>query len=170
MARPFRGESTQKVDGKGRVSIPASFRRVLAAGDPNCGDGDPAEMVIVYGDHRRKFLECYTIEAIAEVEARIAKMPRGSSARRYMEKMFTGLVWETSVDGTGRLVLPKKLRDKIGIGPDTDAFFIASGDRFQIWHPETYEAEEEGYEEEIDALLPEGEDPLVLLYDGPEAV
>ena len=31
MARRFRGESHHKVDTKGRVSIPASFRRVLEA-------------------------------------------------------------------------------------------------------------------------------------------
>ncbi|MEP4311011.1 MAG: MraZ, partial [Lentilitoribacter sp.] len=29
MARRFRGESDHKVDTKGRVSIPASFRRVI---------------------------------------------------------------------------------------------------------------------------------------------
>jgi len=161
--RPFRGESTQKVDGKGRVSIPASFRRVLAAGDPECSEGQPANMIIVYGDHRRRFLECYTMDAIAEVEERISKMPRGSAARTYMEKMFTGLVWETSVDGTGRLVLPKKLRDKIGLGPDSEAFFIASNDTFQIWNPETYDSLEAAREDEVDTLLPDGADPLTLL-------
>ncbi|MCK4861351.1 MAG: cell division/cell wall cluster transcriptional repressor MraZ, partial [Rhodobacteraceae bacterium] len=32
MARRFRGKSVHKVDAKGRVSIPASFRRVLEEG------------------------------------------------------------------------------------------------------------------------------------------
>ena len=35
MSEAFRGEFTQKVDGKARVSIPAAFRRVLEAGDPD---------------------------------------------------------------------------------------------------------------------------------------
>ena len=34
MARRFRGESVHKVDNKGRVSIPAPFRRILEEGDP----------------------------------------------------------------------------------------------------------------------------------------
>ena len=34
MSRRFRGESHHKVDAKGRVSIPASFRRVIEASDP----------------------------------------------------------------------------------------------------------------------------------------
>ncbi|HKK83893.1 MAG TPA: cell division/cell wall cluster transcriptional repressor MraZ, partial [Roseovarius sp.] len=35
VVRRFRGESHHKVDTKGRVSIPASFRRVLESSDPN---------------------------------------------------------------------------------------------------------------------------------------
>ena len=61
MARRFRGESHHKVDAKGRVSIPASFRRVIEQGDPNFIEGLNPELVIVYGDHRRNYLECYTI-------------------------------------------------------------------------------------------------------------
>ncbi|MEM9123456.1 MAG: MraZ N-terminal domain-containing protein, partial [Pseudomonadota bacterium] len=42
MVRRFRGEFDQRVDGKGRMSIPASFRRVLEQGDPNWSSGgDP---------------------------------------------------------------------------------------------------------------------------------
>ena len=63
MGRRFRGESHHKVDTKGRVSIPAHFRRVLEASDPAWTDGLNPELVIVYGDHRRKYLECYTMEA-----------------------------------------------------------------------------------------------------------
>lgn len=163
MARRFRGESTQKVDNKGRVSIPASFRRVLAAGDPDWSDGHPANLVIVYGDHRRAYLECYTIEAIEEVDDRIAALPRGGAERRYLEKMFNGMSLETSVDTTGRLVLPKKLRDKIGLSTDSEAYFIGSGDTFQIWKSETFETDRTSGEDKLFEDLPEGSDPLVLL-------
>ena len=84
MARVFRGEGLHKVDAKGRVSIPALFRRVLEAGDPDWTEGLTPNMVIVYGDHRRKYLECYTMEAMDEVDRQIARMPRGSLDRRVM--------------------------------------------------------------------------------------
>ncbi len=166
MARRFRGESHHKVDSKGRVSIPALFRRVLEAGDPDWKEGLRPQLVIVYGDHRRKFLECYTIEAIDEVDRRIDAMPRGSMPRRMLERLIHGQSYPTEVDGDGRLVLPQKLRDKIGL--KGEAFFIASGDTFQIWKPETYESEELARTEAWLDELPEDFDPLSLL-DGAEA-
>ncbi len=161
MSRRFRGESHHKVDGKGRVSIPASFRRVLEASDPNYRDGDTPELVIVYGDHRRNYLECYTMEAIDEVDAKIDALSRGSTERKYLQRLFHGQSLPTSVDETGRLVLPAKLRQKIGL--DGEAFFIAAGDTFQIWKPETYEQEEMAKTEEWLDDLPDDFDPLVYL-------
>jgi len=162
LGRRFRGESHHKVDSKGRVSIPASFRRVLEACDPNWQQtGDNPELVIVYGDDSRKFLECYTMEAIEEVDAKIAQLPRGSFQRKLLERMFNGQSLPTTVDETGRLVLPAKLRNKIGL--EGEAFFIASGDTFQIWKPQTYEEVEMAEVEKRMAELPEGFDPLQFL-------
>lgn len=161
VVRRFRGESHHKVDSKGRVSIPASFRRVLEASDPNWTDGLNPELVIVYGDHRRNYLECYTIEAIEEVDGKIARLPRGSMERKMLQRLFHGQSYPTNVDETGRLVLPAKLRDKIKL--QGEAFFIAAGDTFQIWNPETYEAEELSRTEEWLENLPDDFDPLVYL-------
>lgn len=162
MARKvFRGESHHKVDSKGRVSIPATYRRVLEASDPNWRDGDNPELVIVYGDSRRKFLECYTVEAIEEVDAKIAALPRGSKERKILQRLFHGQSFPTNVDETGRLVLPAKLRAKIGL--EGEAFFISAGDTFQIWKPETYESEELAATEDYLDELPEDFDPLELL-------
>lgn len=161
MARRFRGESHHKVDTKGRVSIPALFRRVIEASDPDWKDGLPPELVIVYGDHRRSYLECYTVEAINEVDDKIDSLPRGSMERKMLQRLFHGQSYPTSVDETGRLVLPAKLRAKIGL--ENEAFFIAAGDTFQIWKPETYEVEEAAKTEEWLDELPEDFDPLIFL-------
>ncbi|MFK7746509.1 MAG: division/cell wall cluster transcriptional repressor MraZ [Roseobacter sp.] len=167
MGRTFRGESHHKVDAKGRVSIPASFRRVIEAADPNWTSGEAPELVIVYGDHRRSYLECYTMEAINEVDAKIRALPRGSRERKMLHRLFQGLSFPTSIDETGRLVLPAKLRQKIKL--TKEAFFIAAGDTFQIWEPETYLAEEVAETEEWLDELPDDVDPLVFL-DTPREV
>lgn len=161
MSRRFRGESHHKVDSKGRVSIPASFRRVIEAADPNWSSGDAPELIIVYGDHRRNYLECYTIEAINEVDDKIDALPRGAMERKMLQRLFHGQSFPTSVDETGRLVLPAKLRNKIDL--DGEAFFIAAGDTFQIWKPETYEAEEAAKTEAWLDELPDDFDPLEFL-------
>lgn len=161
MARRFRGESHHKVDTKGRVSIPALFRRVIEASDPDWKENLPPELVIVYGDHRRSYLECYTVEAINEVDDKIDSLPRGSMERKMLQRLFHGQSYPTSVDETGRLVLPAKLRAKIGL--ENEAFFIAAGDTFQIWKPETYEVEEAAKTEEWLDELPEDFDPLIFL-------
>lgn len=166
MVRRFRGEGHHKVDGKGRVSIPAHYRRVLEAGDPMWSEGKTPELVVVYGDHRRRYLECYTIDAANEVDAKIAAMKRGSMERRMLERLFNGQSLLTSVDETGRIVLPIKLRQKIGL--DNEAFFIATGDTFQVWEPGTFEAEELSKTEAWLEEFPEDFDPLTLLDADPE--
>jgi MraZ protein len=140
---------------------------VLEAGDPNWQNGGTPELVIVYGDHRRNFLECYTMQAIDEVDDKIDALPRGSMERKMLQRLFHGQSFPTAVDETGRLVLPAKLRNKIDL--DAEAFFIAAGDTFQIWKPETYETEEKAREEEWLDELPEDFDPMAFLDGKPGA-
>jgi MraZ protein len=159
VARRFRGESDHKVDGKGRVSIPASFRRVIEACDPDWRDDVPPRLIIVYGDDKRTFLEGFTIEAMDEVDEKIARHPRGSAKRKAMERLYNAQSIETVVDDTGRIVLPAKLRDKIGLS--AMAKFVASGDTFEIWEPDAYDASISGglEDEEFDPTV----DPSVYL-------
>ena len=160
MVRRFRGEGLNKVDSKGRVSIPALFRRVIEVCDPAWTEGLHPELVIVYGDNRKKFLECYTIDAIDEVDEKINDLPRGSIQRKMLERLFHGQSFPTSVDDTGRLVIPQRLREKIGI--KAEAYFIGSGDTFQIWSPETFQQDQEKTNAWLQSL-PEEFDPLIYL-------
>ncbi|MEM9851132.1 MAG: division/cell wall cluster transcriptional repressor MraZ [Pseudomonadota bacterium] len=160
MARAFRGESSHKVDSKGRVSIPAAFRRVLEEGDPDWQPGQQPQVVLVYGGKNREFLEGYTLAGMADVDAKIAAMPRGTKARRALEHMFSAQSVQLAVDDTGRLVLSQRLRDKVGI--TGEAIFKASVETFQIWAPDTYETHAAALEDFFDDDDPDF-DPLQLL-------
>ena len=91
VSEAFRGEFNQKVDGKARVSIPASFRRVLEAGDPAAAEGGRPKLVMVYGGPDRQFVECYTIAEMKRVEARIRRIPNFSIIRQLA--ILLSLVW-----------------------------------------------------------------------------
>lgn len=163
MHASFRGEERHKVDAKGRVSIPADFRRVLQSGDPECvGDQNP-RMILVYGPHLKGYLECYTVEAANLVDAQIQRMKRGSPERKLMEACFNGHSKSYVVDDTGRIVLTQKFKDKIALRGT--AYFIATGDTFQIWDADAYEETRAAQIEAALADLPEDFDLMALLPD-----
>ena len=121
--------------------------------DPDWTEGLPPRLILVYGGVTRDYIEGFTIEAMDEVDDKISKFPRGSAKRKAMERLYSAQSIETVVDDTGRIVLPAKLREKIGL--NGIARFVASGDTFEIWQPEAYEAsvaalDEEGYDPALD--------------------
>jgi len=165
VARRFRGSETFKVDAKGRVSIPAAFRRVIEASDPDWREGLRPNIVIVYGFDSWNWLEVYTIEAIQEIDAQIAAMQRGSTERLMNEELMHGRAMDAQIDDDGRLVLPQKLREKIGL--KDEAFFISAGDYFRIWNPETYQKQAAKRFEKLASAYPEDFDPRSLLPPRP---
>lgn len=165
MARRFRGSETFKVDAKGRVSIPASFRRVIEASDPDWAPTNRPNIVIVYGGPDQNWLQVYTMEAVAEIDAQIDMMQRGSPERAEIEELMYGQSHEAQIDDDGRLVLPQKLREKIGL--KTEAFFVSAGTSFKIWEPAAYEAAQSEIFAERSAKRPKGYDPLVNLPTPP---
>nr|WP_176408612.1 MULTISPECIES: cell division/cell wall cluster transcriptional repressor MraZ [Haematobacter] len=168
MVDTFRGESLNKVDGKGRVSIPALFRRVLDACDPDRKPGDGSGIVLVYGDHRRKFIECYTVREAHRIDRLIARMKTGSPQRRALERLMQGQSFPTQVDDDGRLVLPPVVRERLNLAPGGgEVYFVASGATFQIWHPDAWAEEEAKLRDWLDEQ-PEDFDPLSLLPDEDE--
>lgn len=163
MAGMFIGEHTFKVDGKGRVSIPADFRRELEEGDPLASQTGRPRMVIVYGHDAQKQLNVYTYEGYRTLAADIAALPRGSRQRKIMQSLILNKARPTEVDSDGRLVLPQALRDKIGL--DGTAYFGGMGETFEIWKPETFEAENAAVTDKWLEEQGDDFDPLSLLSE-----
>lgn len=166
MAKWFRGESTNKVDGKGRVSIPAPFRRVIEDGDPEWTSGLQANFVIVYGRPGKKCLECYTMNGIEEIDQKIARLPRFSKKREAFHRLFHTQSVPATLDETGRIVLTGKLREMTGISDE--AVFAGMGDFFQVWEEGAYQADQASLMAAIDEELGEDGDLFALLDEMPE--
>ncbi|HBQ36692.1 MAG TPA: MraZ-like protein [Rhodobacteraceae bacterium] len=144
------------------MSIPADFRRVLEAGDPDFPEKSPtARMVVLYGPHLKNYLQAYTIDDMVEIEAGIRALPRGSVERKQASRMILGKSWETEVDRDGRIVLPKDRRAQINL--DGLSTMVAMGDHFEIWNAATYSSQEAAEAEAYLDQMPENFDPMSLL-------
>lgn len=138
MQAAFRGTFDQKVDGKGRVSVPSELRDVLFKGDPNCPENPLPRLVILYGPHLKGYVQAYTIDGMTRVQEMIDALPYGRE-RKQKQALILGFSWDGSIEKDGRVLMPKHIRDKLGLSKE--AVFTGRGDHFEIWDKATYEAE-----------------------------
>ena len=165
MVLSFTGEHTQKVDGKGRMSIPADFRRVLESQDPDWTDGLNPRMYLLYGDHLRNELHVYTVAQFGKLVDNINNMKPGSVAKKKLSHLYIGQSMKMEIDKDGRTVMPIRQREKLGL-KDGELYFRGVGDHFEIWKAETFNA---SVAEDMTSWLDEqGDDfdPLSLLDEG----
>ena len=162
MVLSFTGEHTQKVDGKGRMSIPADFRRVLEASDPEWTPGLSPRMYLLYGDHLKNQLHGYTVDEFNALAAQIKALPRGSERKQKLSRLIIGQSIKLDVDKDGRTVMPIKQRQKLGL-TEGELTFSGLGDYFEIWKADVFGAE---VSEDLTGWLDgqgDGFDPLILL-------
>ena len=164
MVLGFTGEHTQKVDGKGRMSIPADFRRVLEAGDPDWTPGNNPRMYLLYGDHLKNELHGYTVDEFGALMAQINALPRGDARKKKLSHLFIGQSIKLDVDKDGRTVMPIRQRQKLGL-QDGELYFRGVGDHFEIWKAETFEAEVGHDLQDWLDEQPDDFDPLSLLEE-----
>lgn len=162
MLLSFTGEYPQKVDGKGRMSIPAGFRRVLEANDPDWAEGLPAKLYINYGAHLKQNLRIYSVKAMMKIDAQIQELDEGSELQILLNRLYLGQSEELSIDKDGRIVMPIRHREKLGM-TEGEVTFMGLGNYFEVWKAETYSS---AVTASLDALverLAGGADPLSLI-------
>lgn len=162
MVLSFTGTHTQKVDAKGRMSIPADFRRVLEAGDPDWTAGLNPRMYLLYGNHLKDQLHGYAVDEFSALVADINALKRGSPEKDKLSRLIIGQSIMLEVDKDGRTVMPINQRKKLGL-TDGDLRFMGLGDHFEIWKAETFvDKVEDGLGDWL-ADKGEGYDPLIML-------
>ena len=166
MLQSFTGEFTQQVDGKGRMSVPASFRRVLEANDPDWTEGLPVRLYLNYGAHLKQNLRIYSVRALSRIADRIASLPEGSELQIRLNRLYLGQSEELTVDKDGRLVMPAKRREKLGL-VEGETTLMGLGSYFEVWKSETYEATVADDTEDWLAENAAGVDPLSLIPPAP---
>ncbi len=119
-----------RLDAKGRVSVPASFRAVLSR------EGADALFCLPAPDHPA--LEAGGRSLMAEIEDLIARFPPFSEEREHLATALYGTSESLKIDPEGRVTLSDHLKDHAGI---MDAVaFVGLGHKFQIWAPDRFSA------------------------------
>ena len=127
----FVSHTMLRLDAKGRVSVPASFRAVLAR--------DGFDGVYCYPALDRPALDAGGNALLAEIEALITGFLPFSDQREQFLLALYGTSETLKVDGEGRVVITDVLKTHAGIA-DAVAF-VGLGHKFQIWEPGRFRAE-----------------------------
>ncbi|WP_299820096.1 cell division/cell wall cluster transcriptional repressor MraZ [uncultured Jannaschia sp.] len=160
MKQRFTSTSTHKVDAKGRVSIPAEFRRVLDRGDPDRDPGTNPRVHVLYGDPREPWLTCHSMASFEEIADLLDEMEENDPLLPALNAYYFRHADTLTIDDSGRLILSKSLRDRVGV--DGEAVFAGMGKTFRIHSPDAPQ-------ESVDPLaallgtLPEGTSIASLL-------
>lgn len=124
----FLSTFVNKVDRKGRVSVPATFRAALA--------GQNFNGIVAFRSFKLPALEGSGIDRMEEMSARIDALDEFSEDRDSLASIFAD-AQQLAFDGEGRIVLPESLCQHAGI--TENAAFVGLGRTFQIWEPQQFE-------------------------------
>lgn len=123
----FTGTHTNKVDKKGRVSVPKTFRALF--------EHEGFQGVYVFPSFRQPALEACPESFMERIVDSLEDLPMFSD-----EQDDLSIIIETAqrlaFDTEGRIVVPDDFRSDIGI--DDEVAFIGRGRTFQMWTPQTY--------------------------------
>ncbi|HEX9779810.1 MAG TPA: division/cell wall cluster transcriptional repressor MraZ [bacterium] len=125
----FYGEYEHALDRKGRLIIPARFRQPLK-------DHQIATLFLTRGLDGCLFL--FPESEWRMTEARFKQIPfTKSEGRKFNRLLFSGAA-EVSVDGLGRILVPRPLKEFAQI--QQDVVIVGVSNRIEIWAKEKWQA------------------------------
>ncbi|WP_035236952.1 division/cell wall cluster transcriptional repressor MraZ [Desulfobacter vibrioformis] len=131
----FRSSSCHTIDDKGRLIIPARFRKVLKA------DDDYGIMVSI----KDGCIFAFTFSEWKAIEDRLKTVK--TAAMQRFKRFFLGNACPLACDRQDRVLIPQNLRTYAGI--DKEVVLVGVLDRFEIWAKERWEQEQNTMEQEL---------------------
>lgn len=120
---------TNKIDAKGRVSVPAPFRTVLAQ--------DGFEGIYCYPSLDAPALDAGGMRLVDKINTLVEDLAPYSDEKDQLATALFGTSEILSIDQDGRTILPERLRQHAGI--DSHVTFVGLGEKFQMWEPRRFE-------------------------------
>ena len=135
----FSASFDHSLDGKGRVIIPASYREALGEDFTITINSDKTAIAI----YPKKMWD-KKLEELSRVN------PMDQRGMRYVRYVMSVAFAGNSMDAQGRVLIPMKLRNKIGL--TRDIVFVGLPSYIEIWDAEVYAKKEAETEEEFNDL------------------
>ncbi len=132
----FIGKISASIDGKGRVAIPAKYRKRLSD-----VDGDMAGTVVVTLSERDRCLWLYPLSEWSEIRARIRTLPTTNTRNRLLRQKLLGGATDLDIDSNGRILLPVEHREHIGV--DKQILFVGNDQKLELWEESEWKAQME---------------------------
>lgn len=126
----FLSTFVNRIDRKGRISVPAQFRTVLGA--------QSFSGVIVFPSFVAPAIEASGIDHIERLSAGIDQFDPFSDEHDAFAISILADSHQLPFDSEGRIMLPDVLREHAGMSDR--AAFVGRGATFQIWEPEAFRA------------------------------
>lgn len=138
----FVSNFTNRLDAKGRVSIPAPFRAVLVR--------DGFEGLYVHPALDAPALDAGGNTLLGEIDALLSRLPAYSDERDQLSTALFGVSEILKVDPEGRVGLTESVKSHAGFGDQVT--FVGLGHKFQLWHPDRFGAHLEAARERVREL------------------
>ncbi|HTV46760.1 MAG TPA: division/cell wall cluster transcriptional repressor MraZ [Stellaceae bacterium] len=133
----FLSTYVNKVDRKGRVSVPATFRAALS--------DQRFPGIVIFPSNKYPALDGNGIDRMDELMARLGSLPEWSDEHENLSVLMFADSQRLPFDPEGRITLPEDLARHASI---TDsAAFVGLGKSFQIWEPDRYAAHRDAVRE-----------------------
>jgi len=129
----FLSSHINRLDKKGRISVPSSFRAELAQ--------ESFQGVVLFRSNSHACLEGFTWSYMREISERLDDFNLFSSEQDDLATSIFGSAIQLSVDGDGRIILPQDLIDFAAL--DDKASFVGMGTKFQIWNPDHFDTRQQ---------------------------
>ena len=139
----FRGATKVTLDAKGRFAIPTRYRERLAA---RC------EGQLVATVDKDYCLLIYPFPDWEEIERKLVRLPSLNKQARRLQRLMVGYATEIEIDGHGRILLPRELREFASLG--RQAILIGQGNKFELWDEASWNEKRDSWLDEDDADLP----------------
>jgi MraZ protein len=124
----FMGTHQNRVDAKGRVSIPAPFRTILRE-----GAAEGPVRAVLRPSHTHPCIEVWPVESFNALGQSLQRMPLFSDDYEDLSAALYADAHPVESDREGRIVVPDWLMKHAGLS-DT-VVFMGQGQSFRIWEP-----------------------------------